>query len=592
MPATIRSCCVGLREFNASNNALTDVGNMFAVPANHGWQSSLIMLDVSNNKIGSLHISGLEALDSVNFASNRLTMLQLVGPFPKLSTLIGESNQLVEFPCGLLPDSAPSLCTVDLANNSINTLPPELGRSQTLKRVALDGNPLRSIRPDLLRGGAEKLKAHLRSRLVGGEDVAGMAAAAEDELAVELRSAAAAHELHLDDRQLASLPPLPAGLHILHVPGNSLVSDALFGAFGKGGPADWQSLRELNASRNKLGEGLRADELVSRLLRGLPSLQDLYLSSNRICSLGTPQAWSWTSRSTNALPLRIIDLSCNGLSTIPWELLQASPNLSELRLRQNRVDSTSLDCLIRVAGVKLSTLDLEENRLTSVPAWFPSALPRLHTLMLANNDIGPTIPPEWGFWESLQVVSLAGNPLRGLKQALSSKGWPSLAGVLRDRLPEGSSTVAALPQMAPVLNVAPSPRDTCDQLPRGHSFPNAASPREVERMPKDVDASRARCAAAQSPPSTASARQAAAPGTAPHRAASGAPLSIGALEARAEKLRAEVVALEGQLGEPGLSRAKQSSLTHGLRMKRGDAMKAEKELKRALAVAAPPFEDG
>jgi len=52
------------------------------------------------------------------------------------------------------------------------------------------------------------------------------------------------------------------------------------------------------------------------------------------------------------------------------------------------------------------------------------------------------------------------------------------------------------------------------------------------------------------------------------------------------------VALEGQLGEPGLSRAKQSSLTHGLRMKRGDAMKAEKELKRALAVAAPPFEDG
>merc|ERR1719329_559033 len=85
---------------------------------------------------------------------------------------------------------------------------------------------MRSIKQEILRGGAERLKTYLRSRLEPGAEP-GAAEAAADGLALDLRDAGASGELSLEGKGLAALPPLPPGLRVLHLARNALVAQAL-----------------------------------------------------------------------------------------------------------------------------------------------------------------------------------------------------------------------------------------------------------------------------------------------------------------------------------------------------------------------------
>ncbi|CAK0881738.1 unnamed protein product [Prorocentrum cordatum] len=136
--------CSVLRELSLAGNTLEELGETFVLPPQHAWRTSLVSLDLSANRLGpSLRISGLEALDCLQVSSNRISSLELGGRFPRLSALVAQSNQISEFPAALLPDTAPNLATLDLMNNDLNSLPPELGLNQALKRIQLAGNPIR-----------------------------------------------------------------------------------------------------------------------------------------------------------------------------------------------------------------------------------------------------------------------------------------------------------------------------------------------------------------------------------------------------------------------------------------------------------------
>eukprot|EP00927_Polykrikos_kofoidii_P056836 TRINITY_DN50922_c0_g1_i1.p1 TRINITY_DN50922_c0_g1~~TRINITY_DN50922_c0_g1_i1.p1 ORF type:complete len:813 (+),score=72.56 TRINITY_DN50922_c0_g1_i1:99-2537(+) len=566
LPGDSLRCCNDLRQLSVSANQLEDVGQMFAINPSHGWRTSLVSLDLSNNKLqASLTVSGLDALDTLAVTSNQIRALRLQGRFPKLSTVLGQSNAISEFPAGLLHDSSPTLCTLDLSNNGLTSIPPVLGMSQNLKRISLLGNPLRAIRTELLNGSAENLKKYLRSRIEGvSEQVIDGVKDVSDPLAIELRDAAASHELRLEARGLQRLPSLPEGLQVLRIPGNSVTADSLEIALGlcsvsgedRGVPCT--DLVRLDASRNSLGVTGSSSfppvtGLVPRLLAGLPCLQDLDLGANRLVSAGTSDDWgrfSWAS-SQGGTPSRLtrLDLSGNSLGSLPSELFAACPTLGELRLKRNVI--SSLESFVAAAppapvGRSLYYLDLEENRLACVPPWLPSALPCLHTFLLANNDLGPSLPAELGFWESVQTISLAGNPLRSLRQALSAKTWAPVARCLRDRLPSGAPEVAPLPSQ------------------RGARVAVVHTPAAASAV--------AAPAAEEKPPLA-------------RGGLSAATASTDAGGERILRLRREVATLEQELASGGLSRARQSSLNHTLRMRRGEVLQAEREAARRAAAA-------
>jgi hypothetical protein len=75
--------------------------------------------------------------------------------------------------CGL------TLSLLDLTNNELTTLPPRLGTMTTLRRLVLDGNPLRALPHSVLAGPTTKLLESLRKKMPEEEgDARGATAAA------------------------------------------------------------------------------------------------------------------------------------------------------------------------------------------------------------------------------------------------------------------------------------------------------------------------------------------------------------------------------------------------------------------------------
>lgn len=59
----------------------------------------------------------------------------------------------------------PSLAVLDLQNNDIGTVPPELGKLTQIKNLQLEGNGFRIPRPQILVKGTEAIMAYLRDRI-------------------------------------------------------------------------------------------------------------------------------------------------------------------------------------------------------------------------------------------------------------------------------------------------------------------------------------------------------------------------------------------------------------------------------------------
>lgn len=72
--------------------------------------------------------------------------------------------------CGL------TLSLLDLTNNELTALPPRLGTMTTLRRLVLDGNPLRALPHSVLAGPTTKLLESLRKKLPEEGDARGVPA--------------------------------------------------------------------------------------------------------------------------------------------------------------------------------------------------------------------------------------------------------------------------------------------------------------------------------------------------------------------------------------------------------------------------------
>ena len=71
-----------------------------------------------------------------------------------------------------LPDSVCTLYqlkTLKISNNDLSDINPKISILDSLVRIALEGNPLRSIKPAMRNAGAVELKKFLKLRLADDE---------------------------------------------------------------------------------------------------------------------------------------------------------------------------------------------------------------------------------------------------------------------------------------------------------------------------------------------------------------------------------------------------------------------------------------
>ncbi|XP_058994581.1 leucine-rich repeat-containing protein 40 isoform X2 [Mustela lutreola] len=313
-----------LEDLDISNNRLT------TVPASFCSLSSLVRLNLSSNQLKSLpaEISGMKKLKHLDCNSNLLeTVPPELANMESLELLYLRRNKLrflPEFPsCRLLKElhvgenqieilgpehlkhlnsilvldlrdnkikSVPdeitllqSLERLDLSNNDISSLPCSLGKLH-LKFLALEGNPLRTIRREIINKGTQEVLKYLQSKI---KDDGPSQSDSVIETAMTLPS-----ESRVNVHAIVTLKILDYRNNFL----NSL-------------PEEMESLirlQTINLSFNRF-------KILPEVLYHIPTLETILISNNQVGSVD-PQKMKAMEN------LMTLDLQNNDLLQIPPEL--------------------------------------------------------------------------------------------------------------------------------------------------------------------------------------------------------------------------------------------------------------------------------
>lgn len=179
-------------------------------------------------------------------------------------------------------------------------------------------------------------------------------------------------------------------------------------------PNDWSqiiNLQKLNLSANQLAE------LPSTICR-LPLLSYLDVGSNKLACL--PVDW------TNLSSLKELYLRSNCLSELPN--LRDCGNLKELYCARNSFKRLEIGNLPN----SLMIVEFRDNKITEIEEDIIQ-LKELQRFDLANNDIS-TLPPKMGTMEHVKALNVEGNPMRGIRRDIISKGTLAIMKYLRTRI--------------------------------------------------------------------------------------------------------------------------------------------------------------
>ncbi|XP_054720197.1 LOW QUALITY PROTEIN: leucine-rich repeat-containing protein 40-like [Uloborus diversus] len=150
-----------ITELNLGHNRLS------SVPSFIGSAANLQFLDLRNNQLQSLpsEISSLVNLREINICFNKFRVLPpSLYALKRLEIILASDNQIEDIDVSGL-SQLPMLASLDLHNNSIKNVPPELGNMIQLRSLLLDGNLFRNPRPAILLKGTIALLEFLRSRI-------------------------------------------------------------------------------------------------------------------------------------------------------------------------------------------------------------------------------------------------------------------------------------------------------------------------------------------------------------------------------------------------------------------------------------------
>ncbi|KAK7812320.1 hypothetical protein U0070_024590 [Myodes glareolus] len=401
-----------LEDLDLSSNRLA------AVPAGFALLSSLLRLNLSSNQLKSLpaEISRMKRLKHLDCDSNLLeTVPPDVGSMESLELLYLRRNKLrvlPEFPSSrqlkelhlgenqiemlgaehlqhlqaiLVLDlrgnklrSIPeemcllqSLERLDLSNNDISSLPCSLGNLH-LKFLALEGNPLRTIRREIIAKGTQEVLKYLRSKIKDDDGTSQNDSVPETAMTLPSESRVNVHAivtlklLDYSDKQATLIP------------------DDIFDATKS------NIITSVNFSKNQLCE------IPKRIIELKEMVSDVNLSFNKL---------SFISQELCLLQkLTFLDLRFTVLPPVLYHI----PTLEAVLISNNQVGFVDPQKMKLME--KLSTLDLQ------------------------NNDL-LQIPPELGNCVQLRTLLLDGNPFRVPRAAILMKGTAAVLEYLRDRIP-------------------------------------------------------------------------------------------------------------------------------------------------------------
>ncbi|XP_041520717.1 leucine-rich repeat-containing protein 40 isoform X2 [Microtus oregoni] len=364
-----------LEDLDLSSNRLA------AVPAGFALLSSLLRLNLSSNQLKSLpaEISRMKRLKHLDCDSNLLeTVPPDVGSMESLELLYLRRNKLrvlPEFPSSrqlkelhlgenqiemlgaehlqhlqaiLVLDlrgnklrSVPEelsllqcLERLDLSNNDISSLPCSLGNLH-LKFLALEGNPLRTIRREIIAKGTQEVLKYLRSKIKDdsgtsqNDSVPATAMTLPSESRVNVHAIVTLKLLDYSDKQATLIP------------------DDVFDATRS------NTITSINFSKNQLCEIPKRNNFLSSLPEEMSSLTKL----------------------------QMINLSFNRFKVLP-PVLYDIPTLEAVLISNNQVGSVDPHKMKLMEN--LSTLDLQNNDLLQIPPELGNCV-QLRTLLLDGN---------------------------------------------------------------------------------------------------------------------------------------------------------------------------------------------------------------
>ncbi|XP_075837123.1 leucine-rich repeat-containing protein 40 isoform X3 [Microtus pennsylvanicus] len=286
---------------------------------------------------------------------------------------------------------------LDLSNNDISSLPCSLGNLH-LKFLALEGNPLRTIRREIIAKGTQEVLKYLRSKIKDdsgtspNDSVPATAMTLPSESRVNVHAIVTLKLLDYSDKQATLIP------------------DDIFDATRS------NTITSVNFSKNQLCE------IPKRIIELKEMISDVNLSFNKL---------SFISQELCLLQkLTFLDLRNNFLSSLPEEMSSLT-KLQMINLSFNRFK------VLPPVLYDIPTLEavlISNNQVGSVDPHKMKLMENLSTLDLQNNDL-LQIPPELGNCVQLRTLLLDGNPFRVPRAAILMKGTAAVLEYLRDRIP-------------------------------------------------------------------------------------------------------------------------------------------------------------
>ncbi|KAL4634909.1 hypothetical protein GN956_G13946 [Arapaima gigas] len=403
-----------LRKLNVSHNKLK------TLPAGISAMKSLKLLDCTRNQLETVPptLADITSLEQLYLRHNKLRLLPELSSCSMLKELHVGNNQIevveaqqlkhLSALCVLelrdnkvktVPDEVTlleNLERLDIANNDISSLPCALGNMPKLKILSLEGNPLRTIRRDLLTKGTQEILKYLRSRIQeqpdGKTQDCPTAMTLPSQAKINLHAIKTLKTLDYSGKQEASVP------------------DDVFDAVGS------DPVSSVNFSKNQLSV------VPPRIVELKNTISDINLGFNKLSSI--PPDFSILQNLVH------IDVRNNLLVSLPEEL-EALSKLRSIILSFNRF-KVFPNVLYQIGT--LETILISNNQVGSIDPIKLKGLERLSTLDLQNNDI-LQVPPELGNCTSLRAVMLDGNPFRNPRAAILAKGTDALLEYLRSRIP-------------------------------------------------------------------------------------------------------------------------------------------------------------
>uniref|UniRef100_A0A0K2T2H8 Leucinerich repeatcontaining protein 40like [Metaseiulus occidentalis] n=1 Tax=Lepeophtheirus salmonis TaxID=72036 RepID=A0A0K2T2H8_LEPSM len=390
------------------------------VPSELSFLRRLTMVELSHNQIQSVGdiFSESTCLEQLYLQNNEIKDFPLLNG--KLKELHLGYNKIKEIPpehlqklqhlvfldlkfnkVSAIPEeiaSLQSLERLDFANNCLVDLPSVLGLLPNVMSIVFEGNPIKTIRRDILNRGANGLMKYLRSRMdpetVVIDSIRGKSPIKEHKVQPIIPDKYSIRKSRGICMSGANLSELPEEVILSGIEAKEIMiidlSKNSFSLFPSNLEPILSKITELNLSQNRL------ESIPESLQTQAPNLEFINLSNNRLTTFNYYGNF-----------LREINLTQNRFTAIP-ESMYSCPKLEILIISENKITEIDVDSLTKIK--------------------------RLATLDLSYNDI-KTVPPQLGNMKQIVHLQLSGNAFRVPRAELLAKGTQSVMAYLRSRIP-------------------------------------------------------------------------------------------------------------------------------------------------------------